>query len=163
MQNNLSSSSGIQTPNEFSFELDVYQNNSETHTEKQRLGWSALVFTFDIFSLFIAYCLLICYLLLSFVYFDKGAFCSQTFRCPALFFFTPHLTHLYAETRRLFFSRLKLYAFNVCNVFMSRQAIETYSTLLMAFSPKYKQPWTCSHCHILLRSPLSPTEAQKNK
>ena len=60
--------------------------HTHTHKEKQRLGWSVLVFTFWFLHICIS-CLLICWLLFSFLYFDKGAFCSQTFQHPVVVFF----------------------------------------------------------------------------
>lgn len=137
MQNNLSSSSGIQTPNEFSFELDVTKINLK-HTQKNKdwadlplfLHLTFLACLLPIVCLFVICCCLSCILI-------KVLSVLRTFGVQ-LSSSLPLTSLTFAQKiQRLFFSRLKLYAFNVqclCTV----RAIETYSILIMVFSPKYK-------------------------
>ena len=121
MQNNLSSSSGIQTPNEFSFELDVYQYNSETHRKNKEwadlplfLHLTFLACLLLIVCLFVICCCLSCILIkvLS-VLRPLGVQLSSSLPL--------NLIHLYTETQPLFFSRLKLYAFNVQHLCIVRR------------------------------------------
>lgn len=63
---------------EFLFSLNLYQNRPHARTQTQRPGFFAILFDFNFAFIFVTYCLLVCYFLLSSLYFDKGPFYSQT-------------------------------------------------------------------------------------
>lgn len=161
MQNNLSSSSGIQTPNEFSFELDVTKINLK-HTQKNKdwadlplfLHLTFLACLLPIVCLFVICCCLSCILI-------KVLSVLRTFGVQ-LSSSLPLTSLTFAQkTQRLFFSRLKLYAFNVqclCTV----RAIETYSILIMVFSPKYKTAMNMWSLSYFIKEPfLSNRSSEK--
>lgn len=95
----------IQAPHEFFFSIWFVPKSSETNTHAQKhKDWAELLLFLHFYEkliLFFAYLLLngllIWYLMLSFLYFDKGAFCSQTFQCPVVFFFAISL-HIFTGT-----------------------------------------------------------------
>lgn len=93
--------------------------HTHTHTQKRK-DWAYLsLFLHFYICSFVAYCLLVCYLLLSFLYFDKGPFYSQTFQCPCCHFFAI-TRHFYTETQLLVFSRKILWVSRQINILIKK-------------------------------------------
>lgn len=67
----------------FFLPLNLYQNRPHTNT-KTKTGFLCHYYYFLHFTtIIVTYCWLVCYFLLSFLYFDKGLFYSPTLWCSA--------------------------------------------------------------------------------